>query len=436
MDDPGRDDARMSRRRFLKRGAAIAGGSALVLGAPAALIGARAPAPRAAGFGAPVEDPGGLLDLPPGFRYRVVSEAGSRLSDGAAVPGAFDGMAAIPGRSGATILVRNHELSDGREEPVPASNPFDPGEAGGTTAVVIGPDRRPVREYVTSSGTRRNCAGGVTPWGTWITCEEDTRDGHGYAFEVDPRDPGSELSRTPIRAMGRFSHEAVGVDPRTGIVYLTEDSRFGESDDGVSFLFRYLPEDRGRRPGALGRGGALEALALRGGERATADEPWPGRAGVAWRTVDPEDAHAVALGKGCARFGRLEGCHFAGGALFFDDTAAGGAGRGRVFRYTPRSEALELLLEGSDANALERPDNVVMAPFGDLWLCSERRNQVIGVTPAGELYPFAVNRLSGSELAGPTFSPDGGTFFVNIQDPGLTFAVWGPFGRRDPSSRA
>jgi secreted PhoX family phosphatase len=87
--------------------------------------------------------------------------------------------------------------------------------------VVDNVGRREIRDYVTSSGTLNNCASGATPWGTWLTCEEDRTTHHGYVFEVNPRDPQNNLSRTPIRGMGIFSHEAVNIDPRSGIAYLT-----------------------------------------------------------------------------------------------------------------------------------------------------------------------------------------------------------------------
>jgi secreted PhoX family phosphatase len=425
----------MSRRHFLLRGAATAGGAALAVGSTAAALRSSALSGFASGFGEPVADPGGLLDLPPGFDYRGISEEGAKLSNGAPVPGDFDGMAAIGGgRRGETLLVRNHELGGSAGDPVAGVRPYAGGGPGGTTALVVGPDRRVREEIVCSSGTRENCAGGATPWGTWITCEEEHADEHGYAFEVDPRDPESELSRTPIRAMGHFPHEAVAVDRRTGMVYLTEDGAGAPAGlDGESFLYRFVPDEPRGGPGTLHRGGRLEALAL--------DEPTGGtlaqgrRSGVAWRPVDPEDAHRDALALGCARFRRLEGCDFAYGTLWFADTSGGPGKGGQIFRYRPASRTLELFYEAAGRRQTETPDNLTVTPFGDLWYCTDERKRLVGLTPAGEVYEVARNRLNGSELAGPTFSPDGRTLFLNLQSPGLTFAIWGPFDQGLEGSR-
>ncbi|MDP8960783.1 MAG: DUF839 domain-containing protein, partial [Actinomycetota bacterium] len=150
-------------------------------------------------------------------------------------------------------------------------------------------------------------------------------------------------------------------------------------------------------------------------------------------TVDPQEPHDDALRQGCVRFNRLEGCHFAGGAFWFDDTAGGERRLGQIFRYLPATNILELFYEGSDANQMQSPDNIGVTPWGDLWFAEdgEGENRVMGVTPDGQVYKFASNRLNDSEFAGPTFAPDGRTFFVNIQEPGLTFAIWGPFARRN-----
>lgn len=433
----------ISRRQFMGRGAAAAGGMALAMGPARAL--ARPGRPGTSPFGELVADRGGLIDLPQGFQYRVLSAEGSTLSNGAPVPGDHDGMAAFSGRGNTTVLVRNHELRGSEAPPVPGKNPYDPAEPGGTTGIVVGPNRKEISDYVTSSGTRNNCAGGATPWGTWLTCEEDRTTGHGYVFEVMHDDPENDLSKTPIRAMGFFSHEAVDIDPATGIAYLTEDDFRGRidptdptNDQRSSFLYRYLPNDRSPRPGALQKGGALQALAIDQRPSFDADFANPGdRFSVIWKTVNPEEPHDDALAQGCVRFNRLEGCHFAGGAFWFDDTAGGESRLGQIFRYVPATNTLELFYEGTDANKMESPDNIIITPWGDLWFAEDGdgENRVMGITPEGEVYKFASNRVSDSEFAGPTFAPDGRTFFVNIQNPGYTFAIWGPFARRNAGGR-
>ncbi len=293
----------VSRKSFLARGVGAAATAAL--GRPVQAMGKRSVGP----FGPEVSDPGGLLDLPRGFRYRVISAEDSFLSNGQTVPGDFDGMACYPGPDRNSVyLVRNHELRPGDPNPVEGRNPYDASQPGGTSAVIVaGSQRRAVRDFVTSSGTRNNCAGGTTPWGTWLTCEEDRTTNHGYVFEVDPRNPENELSRTPIRAMGFFSHEAVAIDPRTGIVYLTEDDFRGTITDDPkqetrsSFFYRYTPSNRARRPGALQEGGTLEALSIEEAPGANIDFfSQRQRVGVVWRPVnaaepaaDPQRAAAL-----------------------------------------------------------------------------------------------------------------------------------------------
>jgi secreted PhoX family phosphatase len=417
----------MSRRAFLQAGGVATG--ALLVG-----CNGREPAlpkgPPGTGFGQLRTDPGGVLDLPPGFEYRILSEEGSRLSSGAPVPGRHDGMAAFRGSGGATILVRNHEL-DGRYEPaVEGRSPYDDDSPGGTTAVVVGPDRREIESYVTSSGTIDNCAGGATPWGTWLTCEETRDQDHGYVFEVSPEDPENELSRTPIEAMGYFSHEAAAVDPETGIVYLTEDG------GPVSFLFRFIPDDPSATPGALHNGGRLQALAIVEHDSPDADSFRPGqRFRERWVDVDAAAAHDSADEQDAVRFTRLEGAYFAGGALWFNDTEGGDDGLGQTYRYVPASETLELFFESREENDMKAPDNVVIAPWGDVLFVEDASdgNRVMGITPDGELYAFAFNRLNDSELAGPCFTPDGQTLFLNMQSPGKTFAIWGAFAGRSAS---
>lgn len=378
-----------------------------------------------AGYGPLVKDPNGILDLPRGFQYRIISKTGDKMSNGDLSPALPDGMAAFKGEKNTTILVRNHENGTNSQYPVNGKNPWSIGAAGGTTTLVVGPDRNVINEYVSNSGNIRNCAGGPSTWGTWLTCEETREMGHGFVFEVNPLDPENEMSKTPIRDMGYFSHEACAVDPSTGIWYLTEDS-------SPSFLYRFTPHDRSQTLGSLQQGGILEAAAI--DELSTTSQSQLNSAqkfGVVWKQVNPERAQQDAKDLGCIQFSRLEGAWFTAGTFWFDDTSAGSKDLGRVYRYFPATNTLELFYESTDKNDLEMPDNITIAPWGDLWIAEDGggNDRIIGLTPEGNIYPFAENQFNGSEFAGPAFSPDGKTLFVNMQSPGMTFAIWGPFAR-------
>ena len=203
------------------------------------------------------------ISLPEGFTYRSFSEAGTIMSDGNAVPLAHDGMAVFAMPNGKFRLVRNHEDRNGPRAGSTAvdGNAYDPWGGGGTTTLVVNPFTRELeRDFISMSGTIVNCAGGITPWNTWITCEE-TNAGpsggwamqHGYCFDV-PVAAETTVPAIPIPDMGRFSHEAVAVDPETWIVYETEDN--GANNSG---FYRFLANT----PGVLANGGRLQMLAIR-----------------------------------------------------------------------------------------------------------------------------------------------------------------------------
>ncbi len=412
------------------------------------------------GYGALVTDPEGLLDLPAGFRYRVVSTSGDAMADGLIVPSKPDGMATFPGPDGLTLLLRNHEAEptdpgafgpkNTRLASIDQSLMYDlgggawPGCGGVSTVVYDTKKQEVVRQFLSLGGTIRNCAGGPTPWGSWITCEESTvragtgllkqytcdRD-HGYAFEVKATAEPKLQKAEPIKGMGRFYREAVAVDPATGVVYQTEDLT-----DGL--LYRFVPDE----PGRLLAGGRLQALAVR--DKKSLDTRNYDRARVAVGdrlAVDWVDMHDVdaptdelryqGFDNGAARFGRGEGMWYSDGHIYFACTEGGEKKLGQIWKFTPSAQGgtLELFAEPNDSRVVQNADNLTMAPWGDLVVCEDRQGttvRLIGVTPQGEFYTLADNHAQG-EFAGVCFSPDGTTLFVNIQHKGLTLAITGPW---------
>ncbi len=432
-----------SRRKFLTVAGASAAG--VVLATPIQALYrrvAQGQSLQGKGFGSLVKDPKGVLDLPPGFRYREFSTIGDRMSDGNPVPGDHDGMAAFAGPSNTTILVRNHELSPDEAPAViaAADRQYDTLCKGGTTTLIVAPDRSLVRDFVSLAGTHRNCAGGATPWGSWISCEEtivtpamnkpglptNVEQAHGYNFEVLASATGP-VDPVPIKAMGRFNHEAIAVDPATGIVYQTEDR-------GDGLFYRFIPT----QPSKLQSGGVLQALKIKDRPQTITKSKFPvGQQFAAeWITIDqpdpPQDTVRVeGFSKGAAQFSRGEGICYSKGEIYFTCTDAGNSSEGQIWRYRPSNSGgtIELFVESGSQNVLDFPDNLVMSPFGDLIVCEDGygTNNVVGITPKGEIYPLAHNAMNESEFAGVCFSPDGQTMFVNIQSPGTTLAVWGPW---------
>lgn len=446
------------RRDFLKTGLLAGGflGLQRALGAPNAK-GARVDR-VASGYGPLMRDPENLLDLPEGFRYRVLSRCGEKMSDGYLVPGKADGMAAFEGEDGRVILVRNHELGvefanlsalpNAKECPegMPCYDAGEEGEfvdPGGTTHLIYNPATGEVeREFLSLIGTDKNCAGGPTPWGSWITCEEPQflTEGrgakHGWCFEVQANTEGVQ-DPVLLRGLGRFRHEAIAVNPATGVVFLTEDRH-------ESLFYRFIPEVKGD----LTKGGKLQALALQGQETSDSrnwnGQTFPEGKGLSIEWIDLEDTDAPkddlrirGAKAGGTLFARGEGCWWGEGEVWFCCTNGGPEQRGQLFRLKPDGDGgeLELFLEPKKSDLLTNGDNLTVADNGDIIIAEDRIVNGIcslrGVTSEGKIYTLARNRFNKSELAGVCFSPDGKTLFVNIQNPGITLAIEGDWeGRR------
>jgi secreted PhoX family phosphatase len=424
-----------------------------------------------------------LLQLPRGFTYRSFGWTGDAMDDGRATPDLPDGMGVVTsrrvGRSTELVLVRNHELGvattlDGainapqnysttrvngiittyygsvpirigsngaggfavQTNPAgPAPLPFDGFAAGGTTNLLFR-DNKWAGAESSLGGTLGNCAGGATPWGTWLTCEETVFDfsliggkKHGYVFEVGA-DPADSIA-DPIVGMGRFVHEAVAVDPTTGYVYETEDNR------NVASFFRYVPVDTSGEPGSLHNGGTLQAARVktivRKAAAATLEQvndvgllnPDIGdEYELEWVDIaDPDASPVVVVGQpggvslafmagptfqarsqGCARMSRGEGIWYAGGKMFMIDTAAGvdsrgrpGQGEGCVWELTLSTMRLRAIFVSGDQTVGNNPDNITVSPRGGIVLCEDGGGstdafgtgaRLLGLNAAGEAFIF------------------------------------------------
>lgn len=465
----------MDRRQFISNASYFAGGIALASLSLGRRIDGQQATPdlskfRAAGYGeltatASKNTGETFISLPKGFEYNVLGRYKDVMSDGRPTPGAHDGMHAfVVGKE--LRLVRNHEITGGRrpreDAAIGSKYHYDAMAGGGTTTLVIDPKTRTlIRDFVSLSGTLVNCAGGATPWGSWITCEETTMGPatrtsssgveiggfpkkHGYCFEV-PASANAEVEPVPLTAMGRFEHEAVAVDRKTGVVYLTEDHN-------TSGLYRFIP----KRKGKLADGGRLQMLAVMGRSQfdtrtgqtlgATYDASWVNIDEPDPASVDT-DTNAVfkeGFRKGGAVFARLEGCEIdAKGKVYFTATSGGDNKGGQIWSYEPTGKdkgRLRLLFESPDPSILHMPDNICLMPKSNLvFVCEDSDyagqqsvNHIRIMTPDGRMADFAQNvskDFPRSEFAGTTFSPDGKTLYVNLQVAGVTLAIWGDWSK-------
>ena len=426
-------------------------------------------------FGKLVRDPRQVLDLPEGFEYRVVFRKGEEMDDGLLVPGEADGMAAFPGEDGRVVIICNHENSPRRLHNGPFGTKlerlgridrakiYDYGDGltpggGGTTSIVYNPiSKKTEKKFLSLAGTEFNCAGGPTPWGSWLSCEEcftniggsseffryvRREQRHGYVFEV-PANGIGPVDPVPLRDMGRFEHEAAAVNPQSGIVYMTEDR-------SRSLLYRYIPNE----PGKLHLGGRLQALCI-AGKPSFDTRNWPGQKrmntgqllATFWIDLqdvdsDRNDLRLRGADAGAAIFARGEGLCFTGAEFVITATIGGPDRVGQVFAYRPSPKeglpdentapgVLGLIAESTTRSLLRHADNVTMSPWGDLIVCEDTANHcgLVGIRPDGKQYLLADNAYTNSELAGVCFSPDESVMFVNIQVRGLMLAITGPWSR-------
>ena len=404
------------------------------------------------------DDPNGILKLIKGFQYNIISQKGQIMSDGLEVPDHADGMGCFKGKNGNIILIRNHEIGHFKKiEKLLDKNPmqnnksyikknsslmYDEGTnknpcGGGTTTIVYNPKTKSIEtEYLSLAGTLVNCSGGITPWNTWISCEETVdvkgqslAKDHGYNFEVIPSEKIELNKAKPLKDMGRFRHEAIAVDPKTSIAYQTEDRYEG-------LFYKFIPKVKKE----YDKGGKLQAMIIK--NMITNDtRNWEKdnfvinqKYEIDW--IDLEDTQNLkddlrqrGAKMGAAIFARGEGMWYDDNMVYFTCTKGGSKKLGQIWKINTSNNTLEMIFESKNSDVMKMCDNMTIAPWGDVIICEDGKgaDRIIGLKPNGTTYMIAENILNSSEFAGVTFSPDGTILFVNIYRPAMTIAITGPW---------
>ena len=429
-----------------------------------------------------MDDPNGILALPAGFRYKIVTQAGqTQLEEGGPTPSNHDGTAVFRARRHRLRLIQNHELGAGAPLGVPhvEGTVYDPGAVGAGGCTVIETDNagNNYGEWVGISGTAVNCAGGPTPWGTWLTCEEteikkDTtwsangltgtyQLDHGYVFEVFT---DGTSNPQPIKAFGRYAHEALAVDKTRTQVYLSEDA---STPNGLFYRWT-APAGVRLRAGIADQlgdtDGTLAAMAILMDDgsvlpdvayltSAQLGRPFP----VRWVDVPERDGQTMSVRTQFADgqvtrgkkfegvWGTDDGVYVVNSFAFNSPDLPVDAAKhdGMVWFYSYAEQTITLVTyfphqqtaaDGTKAKyddlTFDGPDNVTVTPWGTLVLAEDGvgASHVLSSVPGGPSYAIARNQLNESEFTGPTFTDDGRTLFVNIQTPGITLAITGPWG--------
>lgn len=401
-----------SRRDFLLRGLAGAGGVGLgALGAPGLLSAAHAVGPCGAdSFGALQSPDANGLQLPPGFSSRVVATSNQSVG-GSSYPwhSSPDGGATFATGDGGWVYVSNSETG---------------GTSGGVGALRFDAGGNLIDAYAILAGTSTNCAGGPTPWGSWLSCEEVD---DGQVYECDPFIPSQGVVRA---ALGTFKHEAAAVDPIHEQIYLTEDAPNGLLYRSTPNLYPQLNSgllEAAEIEDPLGQG-AIEPGQLRPLSWHAIPEPNPVGGGVQNATYLPIEGRATRYQAPAATpFAGGEGCWYRNGLVYFSTK-----GNNRVWCIDTMSQTIEIVYDLATTSdpELSNVDNVYVSACDDVYVSEDPGSlRIVALTPTGDVKPIVqLTGVSGTEITGPALDPSGTRLYFSSQrNPGRTYEVTGPF---------